>query len=210
MTTEDKPIMNRLLPWVVLLLAALALLYFLGRGCEGVKNRPQDATGADTSATLEVSTASGPGGAVKSIDLPGGKKLKVAEGASIARIAEALMSGTINPNTSYTLDAGDFQGKSATLTRQSETELEMLAGILNAYPAAKIRIEAHTDSSGNSDINMQLSTQQALAIQSFLKDRGIEAPRVAIAGRGQLKPLVANDTEEGRAQNRRVDVYLVP
>lgn len=213
---EEKPLLSRILPWVVLLLAALALLYFLNRGCANAKSK-SEAASQTTSGTITDNTLSA--APVKqsqpelkkptqTITLPTGSKLMAAEGSVIAALAEALASGTVNQSTPYILDNGEFQGRSAVLTPQSEKELEYLASILKAYPNIKIRIEAHTDNSGNADINQQLTTQQGLAVRTFLQDRGIAANRITSVGRGQSKPLAPNDSDAGKAQNRRIEVYV--
>ena len=213
----EKPLLNRLLPWVVLLLAALALLYFLGRGCAGAEYKTSGTTEIKEKSVSDLPLSSSPAESenqakkkeLKPAVLPGGSTLNIAEGSCLAKLKEAMDGGDVNPNTAFILDNGDFQGMTAMLTPQSERELEQLASLLKAYPNAKIRIEAHTDNLGSADINFQLSTQQGLAIRSFLENRGITQVRIATAGRGQTKPLVPNDTEAGKAQNRRIEIYVV-
>lgn len=216
-TPDEKPLLSRLLPWVVLLLAALALLYFLNRGCAGAKSKSPETTEVsgqsvddNTKSAVPVKSA---GQEIKmttkSIELPSGTKINAAEGSAIATLSEAFASDAVNSSTPSILDNGDFQGRSAVLTTQSEKELELLASILKAYPNFKIRIEAHCDNTGNADVNQQLTTQQALAVRSFLQDRGIVANRLSSVGRGQTKPLVPNDTDEGKAKNRRIEIYVI-
>ncbi len=215
--SEAKPMLNKLLPWLVLLLAALAMFYFLGRGCAGAKTRKGDvlesteksvnditisAVSVDTQAQMIKKDV----GSVAKSDSETGDNEVV---TGLAQLSKALAAGSINSNTPYILDKIKFQGKSAVLTSPSEAELAQLAKILKANPTAHIRIEAHTDNSGNADINRQLSTQQALSVMTFLKSSGVDLNRMSTIGRGQTKPLVPNDTDAGKEQNKRVEIYVV-
>jgi outer membrane protein OmpA-like peptidoglycan-associated protein len=71
-----------------------------------------------------------------------------------------------------------------------------------------IRIEGHTDSSGSSNANLALSQKRAEAVRDALVASGVEASRITVVGLGSERPVAANDTAEGRARNRRVDIIL--
>ena len=73
---------------------------------------------------------------------------------------------------------------------------------------AAIKLGGYTDNTGNADSNLKLSTQRANAAQAALVADGIEAPRVAAEGYGQEHPIATNDTPEGKAQNRRIDLRV--
>ncbi|NCO18840.1 MAG: OmpA family protein, partial [Gammaproteobacteria bacterium] len=81
--------------------------------------------------------------------------------------------------------------------------------LLDSEPGKQIRIEGHTDSTGPAALNLRLSQQRAEAVRSALVNRGIEAGRMVAVGMGQDFPIASNDTEAGRASNRRVDVILL-
>jgi outer membrane protein OmpA-like peptidoglycan-associated protein len=68
----------------------------------------------------------------------------------------------------------------------------------------------HTDSTGSEQYNMKLSQQRAQAVAQFLTGRGVDSQRVLTWGRGESQPIATNDTEAGRAENRRVDVVIKP
>ena len=81
--------------------------------------------------------------------------------------------------------------------------------LLTAEPDKRIRIEGHTDSSGDAGFNLRLSEQRAQAVRDALVDAGISADRITVVGLGEDFPIAGNDTPEGRSQNRRVDVILL-
>lgn len=71
-----------------------------------------------------------------------------------------------------------------------------------------VRIVGHTDSTGSDAINDPLSLERARTVSNYLQDRGVPASRLEIAGRGSREPVADNTTPEGRAQNRRVEIFL--
>jgi outer membrane protein OmpA-like peptidoglycan-associated protein len=89
--------------------------------------------------------------------------------------------------------------------------LDDVARTLNAYPQTTIDVVGHADSSGPDDYNQTLSERRAGAVAGHLTGPGkVVADRVFVAGRGESQPIAANDTAEGRAQNRRVEIILRP
>jgi outer membrane protein OmpA-like peptidoglycan-associated protein len=76
---------------------------------------------------------------------------------------------------------------------------------LQAYPTATIIIAGHTDSVGSESDNMALSLRRAQAVKDWLVARKINAARIKVAGKGETEPVASNDTEEGRAKNRRIE-----
>jgi outer membrane protein OmpA-like peptidoglycan-associated protein len=77
-------------------------------------------------------------------------------------------------------------------------------------PLSKIVVEGHTDSQGSSDSNMTLSKQRAQAVRSHLVARGIAADRVTAEGFGSTRSVADNGSPEGRANNRRVEIVILP
>jgi outer membrane protein OmpA-like peptidoglycan-associated protein len=183
-TTPDGPQKpNKLLPWVVLLLAATALLYFLNRGCAGQNGGEKDAT--------ELG---------ESMDTDGG--------AVLTRLAAAVEAGRLDPNTAYVLDKVKFEQGSAEITASAKAQLEALASLLQKHDKIKIRIEAHTDIDGSVQDNLDLSVKQALAVKNHLLDRYIRTIRIAVVGRGNYNQIFTDNSIAGRAKNNRVEVYL--
>ena len=87
---------------------------------------------------------------------------------------------------------------------------EALAGILNQYPATYIDIVGYADASGTKALNQALSEKRANATAGYLVDHRVKSERIYVAGRGESDPVAPNDTPEGRARNRRVEIALRP
>ena len=101
-----------------------------------------------------------------------------------------------------------FATNSATITPAFRPILERFAETLHTNPATTVRIVGHTDSTGNDTINDPLSVNRAASTRQFLADRGVNPNRIAIDGRGSREPIADNSTAAGRAQNRRVEIYV--
>lgn len=102
-----------------------------------------------------------------------------------------------------------FDPDKAILLPQSMPELERLKQLLDDEPSLKISIEGHTDNTGTTQRNNELSKARAEAVRSYLVTRGIDTKRLRVAGFGSEKPVTTNETEEGRATNRRVEFRVV-
>ena len=81
--------------------------------------------------------------------------------------------------------------------------------LLQSEPDKFIRIEGHTDSTGNPETNLRISQQRADAVLEALVQLGVDPMRITAIGMGQDFPIATNESDEGRAQNRRVDVILL-
>ena len=90
----------------------------------------------------------------------------------------------------------------------SETALNELYSFLRARPNQRIRIVGHTDNVGSDRSNQVLSEGRCREVKQAMIDRGIQADRIEIEGRGERDPIVPNDTEEHRQMNRRVEIVL--
>ena len=77
------------------------------------------------------------------------------------------------------------------------------------YDKTKLQIVGYTDSTGNDKINIPLSQRRALAVANYLALRGVDAGRLNAYGAGAQNPIASNATEEGKAQNRRVEITLI-
>ena len=86
--------------------------------------------------------------------------------------------------------------------------LERFAQTLQDNPAATVSIVGHTDSTGGANVNDPLSVDRAARTRDYLAQRGISPNRVMIDGRGEREPIASNDSDSGRARNRRVEIYV--
>lgn len=95
------------------------------------------------------------------------------------------------------------------LKSESQVELSRLVQLLNENPGLKIQIEGHTDNIGSAADNQKLSDNRARSVVAYLVSKGIPANRLTAKGFGATKPVASNDTEEGRAQNRRTELKVI-
>lgn len=86
--------------------------------------------------------------------------------------------------------------------------LDRFAAGLRDNPNTDVHIVGHTDSTGSDAINNPLSVDRATSTRNYLTARGVSASRIEIAGRGSYQPIASNNTEEGRAHNRRVEIFV--
>lgn len=102
-----------------------------------------------------------------------------------------------------------FQAGKALLPKGEIPRLDRIAAVLVEFPELKVRVEGHTDSTGRDETNLVLSQQRAEAVLGALVERGVAAERLTAAGLGKAKPIASNDTQAGRSQNRRVEIYVL-
>jgi len=88
--------------------------------------------------------------------------------------------------------------------------LDSVALVLNRYNQTLIDVYGHTDSTGSDSYNQALSQRRANAVSSYLAGRGVSPQRLIAQGLGESRPIADNSTEAGRAQNRRVEIQIVP
>jgi outer membrane protein OmpA-like peptidoglycan-associated protein len=198
-----------LLPAAVAALAGLALLFVLRPWA------PEVAVERPTAPTASVPSASPPTAPVappqqtRPVTLPSGDKLDVKEGSFLQQITAYLS----NPSDAavprrFVFDDLTFETGSTALTAASAQVVDALGRTMKAYPGVNISLEGFTDSSGDAAANRALSRRRADAIKDKLVQAGIAADRIATAGYGQERPVASNDTEEGRARNRRTEVVV--
>lgn len=102
-----------------------------------------------------------------------------------------------------------FNFDKTTLKEASFPELDRLTDLMTQNPGIKIDIIGHTDSKGSDDYNLTLSEGRAQSVMEYLIEKGIAQERMTATGRGETDPRSSNDTDEGRAQNRRVEFTIV-
>ena len=112
---------------------------------------------------------------------------------------------TLNMPSSITFDFD-----SSTLKPQFMPILDNVAQTLTQYNQTVVEIAGHTDSVGTDSYNQALSERRANSVAAYLGSHGVLQQRMITVGAGESRPIASNDTESGRAQNRRVEITLVP
>ncbi len=114
----------------------------------------------------------------------------------------------IEVGRSYRVSDIRYATGKADITRGSEHVLDELIVFLKENPTIKIKIQGHTDNVGSQADNLALSHDRAFTVYSYLQEHGIAGGRLAFEGFGPTKPIATNDTEEGRARNRRTEFVI--
>ncbi len=183
-----------------------------GNAAKGAGNAVGDA--AKGAANAAGNAASAAGNAVKgvmgAIKLPGGKELKVLQGSAEEKFANFLgKGGKAGGKEIFNFNDLTFATGSANLDAASQSRVKNLAAVLQAYPKTKIRLDGHTDNTGDATKNRTLSKQRADAVKALLTKAGINAGRIATRGLGDTKPVAPNNTPQGKAKNRRIELRVV-
>lgn len=103
-----------------------------------------------------------------------------------------------------------FASGNAAIVTSFYPVLEDVAKVLNRYEKTKLSIEGHTDSVGNATYNRQLSIQRANSVANYLQGTGVVANRLQTIGMGESQPISSNDNAQGRQENRRVELRVIP
>ncbi|NLG76466.1 MAG: OmpA family protein [Xanthomonadaceae bacterium] len=123
-------------------------------------------------------------------------------GVSVTRVGDNI---TLNMPSNIT-----FALNSADLNAQFFNVLDGVALVLKEYNKTVVEVAGHTDSTGTDAYNLQLSQRRAQAVASYLVSQGIKNERLITVGAGEAYPIASNDTDQGRAANRRVELTIVP
>jgi outer membrane protein OmpA-like peptidoglycan-associated protein len=102
-----------------------------------------------------------------------------------------------------------FMKNASTLSDTAKYTLRQVAASLNKYPDADLKIIGYTDNTGKAEFNRILSERRAGSVRDYLVAQGVEANRLTSKGAGALEPAADNNTAEGRAKNRRVEIFLL-
>ena len=99
-----------------------------------------------------------------------------------------------------------FDFSKATLKPSSFPELDKVVAAMKANPSLKAKVSGHTDNIGNKSFNITLSQNRAASVAAYLKSKGINPNALITEGFGSAKPVAGNDSDAGRALNRRVEI----
>lgn len=122
-------------------------------------------------------------------------------GTSVERISKDKILVHFDADILFAVD-------SASLDQSSQEKLSEFASVLVEYPKTAVVVQGHTDSTGSEEYNERLSERRATAVMNQLIGRGVDGSRITAIGYGESHPVASNETEAGRAQNRRVNVLL--
>ncbi|PSQ63792.1 MAG: OmpA family protein [Bacteroidetes bacterium QH_1_61_8] len=201
------------------LLAAIAATAFLLGGCSSLSNTQKGAavgTGAGAAAGAAVGNAAGgtaegaiigavvggTAGAIigRRMDKKADELGDELENAEVERVGEGIK---------VTFDSGIlFKFDSATIQGEAEENLMEFANTMQDFEESNILIVGHTDAKGTEEYNQDLSEDRSQSAADFITRNGISSDRIRTVGKGEAEPVASNDTEEGRRQNRRVEIAI--
>lgn len=122
------------------------------------------------------------------------------EDAKVERVGEGILV-TFNSGILFDVGKSDLQP-------QAQQNIQKLTEVLERYDDMDVLIAGHTDATGSSELNHDLAQKRAKAVADYAASHGVEPSRIKIIGEGEDSPVASNDTAEGRAQNRRVEVAV--
>lgn len=210
-----------LLPLLIVAAVIAGLLYFM-RGCNKTPetvNSTVDSVATDMSAGMD-SVASSTGSAISSateavrklfkLKLPDGSEIEVPEGSLEDQIVKFIQDDNqkIDKNVWFNFDRLLFDTGKSTLKVASQEQIEKTVAVLKAFPKVKIKIGGYTDNVGDAASNMKLSSDRATVVMDAIVAGGIDKSRLEAEGYGDKNAVASNDTEEGKAQNRRIAISV--
>src|SRR5215831_15979533 len=143
------------------------------------------------------------------VQLPGGMKISIPEGSFNYTLYQWLSTtGDTTVPKRFVFDNLNFNTGSTQLTPESGSTVDSLVAIMKAYPGTVVRLEGYTDNTGDAAANKKLSLDRADAVKAIMVTGGIADSRISTTGYGPDNPIAPNDTEEGRAKNRRTELVV--
>lgn len=197
---------------------SLAVICSLNLGCTAIQNSNKTQRGAgigvaagalvggliggDIGGALIGAAIGGAAGGIigNQMDKQADKIEEAVPGAEVKRVGEGIQ--IIFDDKSGV----NFAFDSAELTADAKNNLDAVAEIFLEFPDTDLMIEGHTDSVGDDNYNMKLSKRRADAVVNYLKAKGVSSNRFQVEAFGETRPRFENDTKEGQAKNRRVEI----
>ncbi|MCQ2187099.1 MAG: OmpA family protein [Bacteroidales bacterium] len=161
--------------------------------------------GAAIGAAIGTAVGAGTGAVIGDVMDRKAKELEEALDANVETVTD------VNGLTAVkvTFDNGIlFDTNKSTLSADAKTQLKTFAQQMQDLPDTQITVYGHTDNTGTAEVNERISKQRADAVTAQLTANGIDKARIVSEGKSFNEPVASNDTAEGRAQNRRVEVYI--
>lgn len=205
---------SSILPWILLLLGIIALVWFLTRNKED--ETAVDTTNTDTTASVGSTTATGSTTAdttaTASRSTGNTDWNSVDFNAPVVRYDEITDQNiNVRGNNNYGIySIGEsvlFDEGKADIRANAKANLNQIkSSIDKRYQGGEIRVYGYTDSQGSTDANKDLAQRRANAVKDWLQSNGIDAGRISVNAIGEARPAASNSTEQGRQQNRRVEI----
>ena len=134
------------------------------------------------------------------------------EPESVKEVKQAIQDAVKEEKKEFTLDLEKlmkqslFDFDSTEIAKDNYAGLDVVADFLKENTNISVKVEGHTDNIGSKEYNQSLSERRAEAVANYLKDKGVNSIQISTEGFNFSKPVASNDTEEGRAQNRRTEL----
>jgi OmpA-OmpF porin, OOP family len=188
-------------PLILLALLVIAALWYFNRA------KAPETTEAPPPATAPAPAL--PAGFF-TLKLPDGVELNVPQTGIENKLAMFIADSSkpVDTTTWFDFDRLTFDTGKDTLQPSSQEQLNNVVAILKAYPNVRVKIGGYTDNTGNAAANLKLSDDRAKNVMNALVAGGIDQTRLEAKGYGKEHPVASNDTEEGRAQNRRISLLV--
>jgi OmpA-OmpF porin, OOP family len=214
-TVEDTAKGFNFLPWLIGAAVLLGGFYafktcntpavdtsVVNKAVDATKNAASDVKDAAANAAVKI-------GDIFKLTLPGGTVLDVPKGSLEDGLVTFIQSkDTVSKTHWFDFDRLLFETGKATLKPESAAQLANVSAIMKAFPNVKIKVGGYTDNVGNAASNFKLSGERAKNVMAELVKLGTAATRMEAEGYGDKNPVASNDTEEGRAKNRRISMRV--
>lgn len=187
-----------ILPWILGLLAVIAICFFIFRN----KDKDDDYADRDKTTYNNASNNAAAAAGWSAIDwnAPTTRYDEVTDRSIEVRTKDNYAIYGLGEDVLFDKDA-------ATIRRDAESNLKQIVSSINKrYDGGQVGVFGFTDATGSQEHNQQLSEQRAAAVKDWLAKNGIDNNRISIEARGENNPAASNATEEGKQQNRRVEI----
>lgn len=214
--SKKNKLPNWLMPLLLLIAAVVIVCLFLRRCTEktiAVDKIDSLSVKVDTvivKTEKSVNTAWEKLGAFFVFRLPNGVQLNAPKNGIENQIVTWMNddSKEVDKTTWFNFDRLLFETGKSTLTPDSQEQLKNIVEIMKAFPGMEIKLGGYTDNTGDAAYNLKLSDERAKSVMNELVALGIASKRISSEGYGNQFPVASNDTEEGRAQNRRISIRI--
>lgn len=211
---EHKPVSGK--KKLVYLLAAILFLAVIIWGYKKLNRGEETVVVEDFPVEAEGAKKSGKGpadispGRLVTRQIPKDIELNIPEHGTEAKLLNFIQdsSRTVDKNVWIDFDRIVFDPNMAELNTESEEQVNNIAEIMRAYPNVNIKIGGYTDNTGDAAANLSLSKNRADAVKKGIAKKNIKTSRIQSEGYGIDHPIESNDTEEGRAKNRRIAINV--